>query len=76
MTKDVYQIYRSKSGEILTLSEDRSPHTTLHAGDVLFIGCPSLTNKKQSGERLLRHWGMEGLPTFRKKYLLIVRLNR
>ena len=34
-------------------------------GDKLSIGCPSLTNKKQSGERLLRHRGMEGLPTFR-----------
>ncbi len=34
-------------------------------GDVSSIGCPSLTNEKQSGERLLRHRGMEGLPTFR-----------
>ena len=34
-------------------------------GDRLTIGCPSLTNEKQSGERLLRHRGMEGLPTFR-----------
>ena len=43
---------------------------------IFTTGCPSLTNEKQSGERLLRHRGMEGLPTFRKKYLLIVRINR
>jgi hypothetical protein len=34
-------------------------------GDESSIGCPSLTNETQSGERLLRHRGMEGLPTFR-----------
>jgi hypothetical protein len=33
---------------------------------IFTTGCPSLTNEKQSGERLLRHRGMEGLPTFRQ----------
>jgi hypothetical protein len=65
------KIYRSKSGESLTSCEDRGPHTTPPAGDNYTIGCPSLTNEKHSGERLLRHRGMEGLPTFRHRVQLL-----
>ncbi len=56
--------------------KDSGPYTAPPGWGESFIVGTSLTNGKTHDKTQSCRRGMEGLPTFRKKYLLIVRVNR